>query len=77
LEYAKSEAAALIKDHPDVALAIADGLVERGVLTGVEVDDIIVAALARKTLKNEVARRLAWKLVEKNAAHFTVYGLES
>ena len=34
LEYAKGEAAALISDHPDVAMAIADGLVEHGVLTG-------------------------------------------
>ena len=34
LEYAKGEAAALIGDHPDVAMAIADGLVEHGVLTG-------------------------------------------
>ena len=56
LEYAKGEAAALINDHLDVAMAIADGLVERGILTGVEVDEIIVATLARKALKNELGR---------------------
>jgi hypothetical protein len=70
LEYAKGEAAALINDHPDVAMAIAGGLVEHGVLTGDQVDEIIVAALARKTLKIEVGRRASWRCVENSAADF-------
>src|SRR5258708_5286625 len=48
LEYAKGEAAALINDHPDVAMAIADGLVEHGSLTGEQVDAIIASAIAAK-----------------------------
>jgi hypothetical protein len=70
LEYAKGEAAALIKDHPDVAMAIADGLIEHGILTGDQVDEIIVAALARKMMKTEVDRRISWQFVEKSAAIF-------
>ena len=76
LEYAKGEAAALINDHPDVAMAIADGLVEHGILTGDQVDEIIVAALARKTLKIEVDRRAHWRAIEQSAADFTA-GLEN
>jgi hypothetical protein len=76
LEYAKGEAAALITDHPDVAMAIADGLVEHGILTGDQVDEIIVAALARKTLKIEVDRRAHWRAIEQSAAEFAA-GLES
>jgi hypothetical protein len=70
LEYAKGEAAALINDHPDVAMAIADGLVEHGILTGDQVDEIIVTALARKALKTEIDRRARWRCVETNAAEF-------
>jgi hypothetical protein len=76
LEYAKGEAAALINDHPDVAMAIADGLVEHGILTGDQVDGIIVAALAHKTLKTEVQRRTDWRAIEQSAADFAP-GLES
>jgi hypothetical protein len=76
LEYAKGEAAALINDHPDVAMAIAVGLVEHGILTGAQVDEIIVAALARKTLKTEVERRANWRTIGQRAAEF-VAGSES
>lgn len=76
LEYAKGEAAALINDHPDVAMAIADGLVEHGILTGDQVDQIIFAALARKTLKTEVDRRTNWRAIEQSAADFAA-GSES
>jgi hypothetical protein len=75
LEYAKGEAAALINDHPDDAMEIADGLIEHGILTGDQVDEIIVAALARKTLKIEIERRACWLSVEQNAADFAA-GLE-
>jgi hypothetical protein len=37
LEYAKGEATALINDHPGVVMAIAEALVERGILTGAAV----------------------------------------
>jgi hypothetical protein len=75
LEYAKREAAALINDHADVAMAIADGLAEPGILTGDQVDEIIVDALARKSMKTEVDRRANWRCVEQSAAGIIV-GLE-
>jgi hypothetical protein len=70
LEYAKGEARALINDHPDVAMAIADGLIEHGVLTGNQVDEIIVVAIARKIKKNELERRADWRAIQQNAANF-------
>jgi hypothetical protein len=70
LEYAKGEAAALINDHPDVAMAIADGLVEHGSLTGDEVDAIIASAIAAKATAVERQRRLDWKRIEESAASF-------
>ena len=72
LEYAKGEAAALINDHPNVAMAIAEGLLENGVLTGDQVDEIIVAAMSRETMKAEVERRTKWASVIANAAEFAV-----
>jgi hypothetical protein len=71
LEYAKGEAEALINDHPDVAMAIAEGLIEHGVLTGDQVDEIIVAAMSRETLKAEAERRAKWAGVLTSAAEFT------
>jgi hypothetical protein len=77
LEYAKGEAAALITDHPDVAMAIADALVEHGILTGEQVDSVIESAMAREYHMNiELRRRASWRSVEQNAADFGV-GLES
>jgi hypothetical protein len=68
LEYAKGEAAALIYDHPDVAMAIADGLIEHGSLTGDQVDAIIASAIAAKAATVERERRLDWRRREKSAA---------
>jgi ATP-dependent Zn protease len=76
LEYAKGEAAALINDHPDVAMAIADALVEHGILTGVEVDAVIAGAIAREDLNIENERRKRWAGVKISAARFAA-GLDS
>jgi hypothetical protein len=67
LEYCKAEAAALITDHLGAAKAIADALVERGELSGAEVDDIIAIGLAQKALDEEKARQRKWHAVEANA----------
>jgi hypothetical protein len=75
LEYARGEAAALINDHPDVAMAIADGLIEHGVLTGEQVDEIIAAGMAREHHRNvEVGRRADWATVLAGAADFAAIG---
>ena len=67
LAYCKAEAAALITDHLGAAKAIADALVERGELSGAEVDDIIAIALAREGLDDEKTRCKRWRAVEANA----------
>jgi acyl carrier protein phosphodiesterase len=76
LEYAKGEAAALINDHPGVVMAIADAMVEHGILTGEQVDAVIERAIAREDLNIEIARRARWRAVEVSAADFAA-GLES
>jgi hypothetical protein len=57
----------LITDHLGAAKAIADALVERGELSGAEVDDIIAIALAREGLDDEKTRCKRWRAVEANA----------
>ena len=58
--------------------ALFEALIERGVLTGDEIDAIIVLEIAVKALANERARRAAWKIVENNAVGFAAaHGLES
>ena len=46
------------------------GDVERGVLTGDEVDTVIMQAVSAKTLAAEQARRLDWKRIEQSAVSF-------
>jgi hypothetical protein len=76
LEYAKGEAAALINDHPGVVLAIADALVEHGILTAEQVDAVIEIAIARERLNIENERRKRWAGVKISAARFAA-GLDS
>jgi hypothetical protein len=52
------------------------GAIERGILTGDQIDVIIAREVAVKALANERARRAAWKIVENNAAGFAAHGLE-
>jgi hypothetical protein len=67
LAYCKDEAATLITDHLGAAKAIADALVERGELSGAEVDDIIAITLAREGPDDEKTRCKRWRAVEANA----------
>jgi hypothetical protein len=48
--------------HPDVAFCLD------------EIDAIIAREVATKALAKERARRVAWRIVEKNAADFAAYG---
>jgi hypothetical protein len=73
LEYCKAEAAALINDHLEVAMAIADALVEHGELSGAEVDKIIARAVAEKSLITEHKRRADWKRIEESAASLRIH----
>jgi hypothetical protein len=73
MAYAESEARNLINENLHVAVALVEALVDSktGKLTGIEVDAVIEAAVARETQRIETARRADWALVEKNAAEFS------
>jgi hypothetical protein len=71
LAYAEAEAAALIREHLNVVLALVDAIIDRGgTLTGSEVDEVIAAAVAVKAAADERQRRAAWKRIEASAASF-------
>jgi hypothetical protein len=67
LAYCKAEAAALITDHLGAARAIADALVERGELSGIQVDEIITVAIAQEAVDAEKLRQRKWCGVVANA----------
>jgi hypothetical protein len=76
LAYAEAEARALLLANLPIVRALCDALVERGTLTGDEVDQIIRREIAEKALADERTRRVAWKIVEKNAADFVAHETE-
>jgi hypothetical protein len=63
IEYARSEARALLNKHRHILLALAKELVERRTLTGAEIESIIAAAPER-------ARRADWAGVMERAEGF-------
>jgi hypothetical protein len=73
--YARREAAALIEEHRGALSMLADALVERRKLNGVEIDQIIADALAREDLAAEQSRRIDWAKTLANSAAF-VSGVE-
>ena len=77
IKYCEAEAAALIRANIEIVQALVEALIERGILIGDEIDEIIAREVAVKALADERARRAAWKIVENNAADFAAYGLES
>ena len=76
IKYCEAEAAALIRANIDIVRALVEELIERGILTGDQIDVIIAREVAVKALANERARRAVLKIVENNAAGFAAHGLE-
>jgi hypothetical protein len=70
LAFALAEAKALVIQHRDAVLAVANALMVHRTLDAVEIHKIVALAPER-------ARRADWKIVEKNAANFAAQGLES
>jgi hypothetical protein len=58
----------LIRANIQIVHALVEALIERGTLSGDEIDTIIARDVAIKALATERARRVAWRIVEKNAA---------
>jgi hypothetical protein len=50
--------------------ALTKELVIRRTMTGADVDEVIAAAVAAKSIEDEHQRRTAWKRVEQSAASF-------
>jgi hypothetical protein len=70
LTYGEAEAEALIRDNHDIVAALTDALIAEGTLSGGEVDAIIVAGVARRSLAAEHERRRVWAGVIANANSF-------
>ena len=63
----------MIRANIEIVHALVEALIERGILTGDQIDAIVEREVAAKALANERTRRAAWKIVENNAAGFA-YG---
>jgi hypothetical protein len=70
IEYAEAEAAGLIRENIDVALALVDALVAAGTLDGTEVDMIIGTAMATRLADVEKRRRQDWQERQESARAF-------
>jgi hypothetical protein len=77
LAYAAAEAEALLNAQLGVVKALVDAIVEKGTLSGAEVDAIIMQAMAAETLALEHQRRTAWKRVQEAAALFPSMSLSA
>ncbi len=71
IAYAEAEAEALLRAHPIVVTALVDAIEEKGTLSGIEVDGIIMRAMAAEGVAVEQRRRAAWKRVEQSATFFS------
>jgi hypothetical protein len=70
LAYCEAEAEAVIQANRDVVEALTDALVAEGTLSGDQVDGIIAACVARRSLAAEYNRRRRWRSVIENAHRF-------
>jgi len=70
LEFCKAEARAILSANRDVLFALADRLVERGTISGSDVDEIISSTIVRRQLADEHRRRADWARRSANAARF-------
>jgi hypothetical protein len=61
IRYAEVEAAGLIRENLDIVRALVDAILERGTLTGDEVDMIIGTAMAKRLADSETCRRRDWQ----------------
>jgi hypothetical protein len=70
IAYARVEAEALLRQHWFEVEAVAEALIEKGALTGEEIDQAIIVGKVRATLAEGHARRSSWRAVERRAQAF-------
>lgn len=73
IRYAEAEAAALIRENLDIVLALVAAILERGILSGDEVDAIIAQAVAARAAESERQRRAEWRRAEQSAKAFDAF----
>jgi hypothetical protein len=70
IRYAEAEAAAIIRENLDIARALIDAVMVRGVLDDAEVDMIIVLAVSARAVEAERQRRRDWRERAESARAF-------
>jgi hypothetical protein len=70
LKYCEAEASSLILEHIVIVRALVEALIERGTLSGDQVDEIISQSVAARLIKIEHQRRDDWRTRERSAAKF-------
>jgi hypothetical protein len=64
----RSHGFAATREH--IVRALTKELLIRRTMTGAEIDEVIAAAVAARSVENERQRRAAWKRIEESAARF-------
>jgi len=70
ISFCAIEATALIETNAHLVNALAEALRIRRTMTGAEVDEVIAAVVAAKSIEDEHQRRADWKRIEESAASF-------
>jgi hypothetical protein len=70
IEFCRVEAAALLRPREHIVRALTKELLLRRTMTGTEIDEVIIEAVAAKAAEVEHQRRLAWQRTEESAARF-------
>jgi hypothetical protein len=70
LAYCEAEAAALIRANIELVHALVEALIERGILTGDEIDTIIARTISMQSIVEEKQRRAGWQRTVESAACF-------
>ena len=71
INFARSEAAAILKTYRPVLRALAAALLKHETMTGEQMDQIIATELARSDQESQKGCRDAWRAVVASAASFT------
>jgi hypothetical protein len=79
IEHAYQEALAIVEDNRPVVLALAQALINHReqTLNSIDIDQIIMQAMAAEAGAVERQRRSDWTLVERDAAAFAAHQLEA
>jgi hypothetical protein len=70
VRYAEAEARALLLANRDIVDALVEALIERGALSGDQVDETISQVVAMRLIKIEQQRREDWKQRQQSAENF-------